>query len=102
MLRRQIIPLTGIVLAAVLLMAGGTDVCAQPKKNASSAAKEAKQEKPRPIRYIVEQNRRYVNLQDVAAFYNMLCGKTNTGPVIFSKQNRIDFLIGKRDGRINR
>lgn len=86
---------TACVLFAALLLCFGTGT------NAQETAKTAKKQ-PDPIRYIVCDGRRYVNLEDIGRFYKMTCGENSNGPVLYSKTNRVDFQRGKRAGSINR
>ena len=97
--KKRLLLFSGLILASALLLLSGASLSAQADKKPSAAAKTEK--KQRPIRYILHQKQRYVDLRDVADFYGMLLGKTATGPVLFSKKSRVDLLVGKRDARIN-
>lgn len=69
--------------------------------DSKSSAKVSSKNAPRQIRYIVYDKRKYVNLQDVAAFYGMYLGVTRNGVMLFSKWHRIEFINGKRAGAID-
>ena len=73
---------------------------AAAKTAAKPAAKPAV--KKQTIRYIIQNKRRYFSLRDVAACFDMLPGRTQTGPILFSRTGRVDFTDGKRTGKINK
>lgn len=54
-----------------------------------------------PARTITHNGLRYVNIQDVARFYNLKVSLTKGGPLLYSSQHRIVFQNGKRSGTIN-
>ena len=83
-------------LIAATLLTAFLCCCAAP-----AAAQGIKDPAYTPIRIISHNKIRYVNLQDVAAHYGLKLRILKEGPMLYSQQQRVVFLNGKRSGTIN-
>ncbi len=91
-----------LFLPFVFMLPSGAVYAQTEQAQPSAEPKKQVVQKKQPIRYIVHEKRRYVNLKDVARYYSMACGKTKTGPLMFSRKNRVEMKFKSCTGSINR